>query len=446
MSGLPQQLEEALRGIIPQLLDAINNNNFEQLGADAKQRVYAAVAKALLGNDHQTVAAALLNALRDDNITGPDWIAILKAWAEELVGSNPLAQDILDALDDNELSQDEVVSILLNWVRREIHDRHILAVIDGITTAFHVQDARAALEEYLAGAGIPNAISQGIVQVIAGGTITVQQIFQMLAAWAAASGAEDFARIFEQLPDAAPEDIILAVVGDHLPSDVETILKELLESDWSGLIVTVLGTLNLGLGQQVLADLAGGRFRDAAIEKITALLIHAGVQEEHAGPLLDAVIGLATGARSLFASGPEPDAPFLETPAMIALWREIRSVIYMAQLFCKGGELIPTQPQAQPHIFLAAKIRFDTLLQDLVPSNASKGERNEFSTTLTTFLDVHFGDRMKRRFMDNQVSVIADDELLPASNATCKHIYVAVDDRLKPSTGSTSAGPRGAKP
>ncbi len=433
MSSLSQLLEQALRNIITKLPDAIKNKNFEQLGADAKQQVYKAVATALLGNDHPTVAAALLDALQDDTITPLEWSSILKAWAGEFVGFNPIAADLLQAFDDNKLSKEEAIGILIKWVKSEIKDPATVAVIDGVTTFFHVPDAPEALARYLANAGLPDAIAQGIPQAIATGKITAQQVFQMLAAWVATSGEEDLARILAQLPDADPETIILAAIGDRLPSDVKTILEKLLESDWSGLLATVLGALDLGLGQKVLANVAARKYRDAAIDEIIALLTEAGVQEEHAGPLVDAVISLVAGTRSLFASRPEADAPFLKTPAMIALWREIRSVIYMAQLARKGGELIPTQPQAQPHIFMAAMIRFNTPLHLLVPPNASKEKRDEFRATLTTFLDVYFGKRMTHRFEDEHppVSVIADAELLSASNATCKFIYVKVDNRLK---------------
>jgi hypothetical protein len=322
VSSLPQQLEVALRDLLAKLPDAVKNKNLEQLGADAKQHLYRIIAETLLAQDHPTVAAALLDALRDDTITSQDWSAVLKAWARDLAGSDPIAVDVVSAFDDDVLSKEEAINLVIKWVKREVTDPGVAEFLEEASTFFHT-GAPEALERVLANLGLPDAVARGLSQAIATGTLTAQQVYQMVAAWVAASGEEELARLIERLPDATPEEIILAAIGERLPAEVKTILEKLLAGDWNGLFAAVLGALHLTLGASVLTHIANGKFREAAIDEIVDLLTQAGVKKAHAGPLVDAVIDLVTGARSLFASGPEADAPDLKTPTDIALWREI---------------------------------------------------------------------------------------------------------------------------
>lgn len=446
MSSLPQRLEQALRNIIPTIPAFINlprtTTNFGDFAAlsDAtKQQIYSAIATALLGNDHASIATALLDALRNDGTIR--WVDILRGWASELAGSDPLKQDILKALADGTLSQEEIASILIKWVKNKIPDPTIVAAIDGIATIYNIPGAQQSLQDYLLHAGFPDPTTvTNILKSIADGQITPRQVLQVLAAWAAASGQEDFARILAlpelQSSTATPEQRILAVIGQRLPSHVQDILKKLLDDDWSGLLATVLGSLDLGLGSKALADIESGNYRQLVIDRLARLLKDAGVKEEQTVPLLDALIDLATGARSLFAL-PE-DQTLNLSPTELALWQEIRSVIYIAQLACKAGDLVPTDPQAQPNIFIAANIRFTTPLHDLVPSDANGQVRDEFRATLTRFVDVYFGDRMNDRFQDTNSSVVPDAALLPDAGQTCEDLFGIIYDKILRGKGANS--------
>ena len=443
LSGLPQQLEQVLRNILPTIPGVAglrNFGDFDRLDENTKRQIYRAIATALLGNDQNTIAKALLDALIEGGST-VDWTSILRAWAGELIGSDPIKQDILKALTDGKLSTEEIVSILLKAAQSLIKEPAVRAVIDGIATIYNVPGAQRALEDYLNHSGFPDP---GILQSIAAGKISPQAVLQVLAVWAAASDPAGFGSIISSLPDlkngtATPEEIVLAVIGQRLPSNVQEILSKLLDSDWSGLLATILGTLNLGLGLKVLADVAAGKYRDAAIDQLVEWLKSAGVNEQHALPLINAFIDLVTGARSLFAAGPEPEAVDAGlSPDQIARWQEIRAVIYTAQLAINKGDLVPMDPQAEPHIFLAAKIRYNTFLHDLVSSKATDQQLKEFCDTLTAFLDVRFGDRMTRRFLTPpEEVVIAVPELRSDSPVTCASIYLKVTERLKPRTTGT---------
>ena len=439
MSSLPRRLEDALRNIIPTIPAFINlprtTKNFGDFAAlsDTVQRqIYSGIATALLGNDQTATARALLDALRNDGTIR--WVDILRAWASELAGSDPIKQDILKALADGTLSQEEIASILIKWVKNNIADPKIVAAIDGIATIYNVPGAQKALQDYLLHAGFPDpATATSILKSIADGQITPRQVLQVLAAWAAASGQEDFARILEtpelQSSTATPEQKILAVIGQRLPSDVQDILKKLLDDDWSGLLAIVLGALVPGLGSKALADIESGNYRQLVIDRLAGLLKDAGVKEQQTVPLLDALIDLATGARSLFAL-PEDQTLDL-SPTEIAIWQEIRSVIYIAQLACKKGDLVPTDAQAQPNIFIAANIRFTTPLHDLVPSNASTQVRDEFRATLTRFVDIYFGDRMNTRFQETNSSVVPDTALVPDAGQTCEDLFGIIYNKIR---------------
>lgn len=187
MSSLSNELENALRSLVQELPAAIRTQNWEALEDDARQDVYKAVANVLLGKDNQTIAKALLNALADNRITPAEWRGILLNWAGTRVGNDPIAKDVLQAFSDGVLSKEEVIGILIKWARTQIKNDAIVGVIDGVSTFFNAPGAQKALTDYLAHAGLPDTIAQGISNAIATGKLTTQQIFQMLAAWASLS-------------------------------------------------------------------------------------------------------------------------------------------------------------------------------------------------------------------------------------------------------------------
>jgi hypothetical protein len=253
----------------------------------------------------------------------------------------------------------------------------------------------------------------------------------MIASWAAAAGDAELAEIIGKFDPKRPEQALIAWLSGQVPEQVGKVLEAISQEKWIALVGLIIGNLIPGLDADLITSLASGTLREEAIKRLTDYLKQQGA--DHAGDIATAVMDMVTGARSLFAEGPEEDAAaFLNTPQRVALWRECREVIYMTQLACSGEAIVSGDPQARPHVFRAAAIRFTTPLDKIVPAKADQKYREVLCNTLTAFLDVHFGKRM-RSFNSDGVLVVAASEFVPQASghiADCSVIYDKVNGRL----------------
>ncbi|MCC5613238.1 hypothetical protein LC612_42820, partial [Nostoc sp. CHAB 5834] len=376
------QLDPAIREV---LLEAVSevlkdtefdlNSRWKDLTENLKEKIYAQAIKKLLGSDETTVAQALLIALQDDEIKSKEWRDILTAWANAHVGQDEVAQDLIVVLNDAKITTVEAVRVGVKWAKRQVNDRTVQALLDGISaTGFDEAAAWDALKVFLKNAGIPTDISDGLINAVeVDRKIGKKELFQLLAAFAATAKQEELVQFINRLQNEPPQTVVIAFLNSRLPQEVNGLLEKIIALDWPALISFILGLAKIELGAEVIGKLLEGKVQNFVVKLMTDFLAKQGVG--HAGDVASTIVDLVTGARSLFATGPEPDAPALTSPARIVLWQEIRETIYLCQLFLNEGSVVSTDPMAPPHVFQSAKIRFGTPAHKLVGAKNDEAHR-----------------------------------------------------------------------
>jgi hypothetical protein len=402
-------------------------------GRLSREEVVAAAAAWARGQVDDEAALALLAVLEDGRLEEGELKSGLLAAAAELAGDSEVAAALSAALADGTLGRAEAIGVLVAWGQRQIRDETLRSVFTALAaigaTGGDRQAVEAVLLRVLQESGVGDNVVEALLAGVRDGRLDAAEILLILTTWAAAAGSREPAELAELASRAGAGDplaVAEALLRGGLPPQSEELLRRLLAEDWLGVLSALLGTLELGLAGRLLRGLAGGRFRDAAVRELTQLLERAGL--EQAGVVADAIVDIATGARSLFAEGEEADSG-LTNPVEIALWREIRQVLFMAQLATFGGALVPTGAQDRPHIFAAAAIRFRTKLAELVPDGTDEEAKKLFCNTVTAFLDRQFGSRMRRRFQDEPVLAIDLNDIRPDGNSA-RIVFVKVRRRL----------------
>jgi len=432
MGNMPTELEDALKTELGKVLSGTTPATWGSIGADLKPRIVNAIATAMAGRDRPTVASAIASALSDNMITPSDWRKVLAAWVASTDPADPIVQDIMTAVSDGPITKDEAVGIALKWAENQVaHNQVLHSLLDNIRTiGFNATAAKKTLDDYLSVAGLPAGVVTSIENAINSGTLTAQDILQIVAAWAAVSAPSDLQSALTLLSqNATPtlDQVVAAWLGSKTPTEVLAIFTAIRNGNWTGLLTSVLGLVNLGLSQTVLTNLATGKFREAAISELADILTK--LKVDNATDFSQAIVNLVTSAQTLFADSSVPSDALLQSAGDISLWIEIRGVIYMTQLFIKGGSIVPTSPQAQPHVFEAASITMGTLLTQIVPSNSTTSTLESFCATLTAFLDVHFEGRI-RSFASDNVSVLDVSEVSSGSTSHCRVIFADVAERI----------------
>lgn len=407
-------------------------------GRLSREEVLAAVTAWARTQVDDEAALTLLRTLEDGQLGDGELRAALLAAAAELAGDSEVAEALRSALADGQVGRADAVAVIVAWGRRQIQDESLRALFT--TFAEMVtgggaprQRAEEALARVLQGTGVDAA---AVLAVVRDGRLDAAELLLILATWSSAAGhreVEDLAALVRQLPQNDPVAAAEALLQAGLPPGAPALFEKLLAGDWTGVLSVLLGTLELGLAGRLLRGLAGGRLRDVALRELTGLLERAGLAQP--GTVAKAILDIVTGTRSLFAEGEEADSG-LRNPLELAIWREIRQAIYMAQLATFGGALVPTGAQARPHIFQAAAIRFRTPLNQLVPDDATEDQKKEFCNTLTAFLDRQLGDRMGRDLFlapPRPALVITVTSLTPQQNgqiANASIIFSEVRSRI----------------
>jgi hypothetical protein len=477
---LPKEIESAVRRLAQEEAAGGGSVSWQALGGAARQALLQRVAELLLGEDAKVVGASLLQVLADGRVTPDEWRGVLGTWAAERVQDHDKLALLADGLGDGRLSREEVIAAVAAWAQTRTGDAAPTTLLQTLRDGTLTPDELLGALTRTAGAlGADSEVAGALGKALADGRVTRDEALGVLAAWVRRQSPEPALEpVFAALADgatqetldperasallgavaerlevtadevagidaggavvalaawaaasdedarraaaaaaamAAQEDplaVLEAWLPDALPAEARALLRSLGKDDWLAVVSAVLGTLETGLGARLLQIAAGGRLRDLAETKLTDLLERAGL--EHAGTVAEALLDVVTGARSLFAESAEPG---LTDPAEIALWREIRSVIYIAQLATFGGQIVATEAQARPHVFQAAAIRYDSRLDSLVPKKATKTQTKELCNLLTAFLDEHFGPRMRRRFGEDGILALAVEDLAPAQGA-----------------------------
>jgi hypothetical protein len=402
-------------------------------GRLTREEVIAAVAAWARTQVDDEVALSLLKTLEDGQLDAGKLKEALLAAAADLAGDSEVAAALRDALADGRLGRDEAVQVIVAWGQRQIRDETLRALFTAlagiVSTGSDRPRARDVLARVLQASGLDAGTVQAVLAAVEDGRLDPAELLLVLATWSAAAGG-DLGGLAGQIGGGDPLAAAEALLQRGLPQDAQTLLQKVLAEDWLGVLSAVLGTLELGLGGRLLRQLVGGRFRDQALRELTRLLEKTGL--EQSGTIASVILDIAVGVRSLFAEGEEADSG-LKKPADIALFREVRQVLFMAQLATFGGPLVPTGAQDRPHLFAAASIRFRTPIHDLVPEDTGEDTKKLFCNTVTAFLDRHFGARMRRRFLEEPVLAIDLNDLRPEDPSTVRAVFVKVQMRLAPS-------------
>lgn len=404
-------------------------------GKLTREEVIAAVTAWARTQVDDEAALALLGTLEDGRLEGGELKGALLAAAAELAGDSEVAQALRSGLADDSLSRGDVVAVVVVWGKRQIRDETLRSLFTALAGIAAGGTKEAAAQEVLArvlqGTGVD---AEAVLAAVRDGRLNATQILLILATWSAAAGhleLADLARLLGEDGAGDPLAAAEALLQGGLPNGAQALFDKLLAGDWVGVLSVLLGTLELGLGGRLLRGLAGGRLREVALKKLTELLEKAGLQQ--AGAVAGAILDIVSGARTLFAEGEDADAGF-RSPLELTIWREIRQVLYMAQLATFGGALVPSGAQDRPHIFQAAAIRFRTPLPQLVPADASEAQKQEYCNVVTAFLDEQLGDRMgKERFLapPHPSLAITVTSLTPSPNAgTASSIFAEVRSRI----------------
>jgi len=391
--------------------------------------IYAKVAERLMEVDNGTVSAALLDALADGGLEKNEIKGALLIAAAERAGGTEVAALLREALEAGPLNRQTAIRVIVAWGQSRIQDealRSLFTELAGIVGTGSGLNAGEILDRVLRPSGIDAAVVGRVLGAVRDRRLDASEIvFLLTTLSAAAGGTASLASTGTPLAKAE------AVLQAGLPKGAEALLRKIVEEDWLGVLSAQLGTLEVGVGGSLLKQLLGGELRGKAVSKLTELLEKAGLDE--AGTVANAIVDIASGARSLFAEGEEADSG-LRKPAEIALFREVRQVLYMAQLATFGGPIVPTEAMARPHIFAAAAIRFRTPLHDLVPADTTEAKKDLFCDTATRFLDRRFGSRMTSRFLDPPRPALAFDprDLRPEDTSNVRSVFEKLFVRLKP--------------
>ncbi len=397
------------------------------LSGAVRDLIYAKVAERLMEVDNGTVSAALLDALADGRLERDEIKGALLTAAAERAGGTEVAALLREALEAGPLNRQTAIRVIVAWGQSRIQDealRSLFTELAGLVGTGSGSNAGEILDRVLRPSGIDAAVVGRVLGAVGDRRLDASEIVFLLTTLAAAAGGTaSLAGAGSPLAKAE------AVLQAGLPKGAEALLRKIVEEDWLGVLSALLGTLEVGVGGSLLRQLLGGELRGKAVSKLTELLEKAGLDE--AGTVANAIVDIATGARSLFAESEEAGSG-LTRPAEIALFREVRQVFFMAQLATFGGPLVPTGPDARPHIFAAAAIRFRTPLHALIPEDTNEETKQLFCNTTTAFLDRRFGSRMSSLFQDPERPVLAFDldDLRPEDTSTVRSVFEKLFLRL----------------
>lgn len=404
---LPKNIEDLIKEEAALLLGGLQGKSWQQILQDTvtRDKIYAMIAKKLLGTDSSTLAKAILGALSDNSVTADEIKGIVGAWALAQAGGDAVLQQLIQALMDGKVTQVEAATVALSWAKRQVKDPTVLAFLGTVATSssgLSVDQAKfkkqllAFLEKK---SGLDKAVTNPIIEAINDGDFDPAAIMAIVTGIAVAFDEDGLGDLLDELREKGQdtEDTLLVVLSWVSGTSLDK-LKDaaslLAKGDFLKLLAMVVGALEPGLGTALLTQIANGKFQELALEELTKLLKDAGVNE--AGDLAKAIIDLATGARSLFAQPEEAGLPFGKNAAAVAVWHETQEVMYLAMLFAGAGlgDIVSTDPQAVPHLVRAANLKLDTPLSKLVVDPSKKDQRELMADSLKLMLNRHFRGRM----------------------------------------------------
>lgn len=443
MSLLKREIGDAITLATKQYLNGQGLGG-KKLWADldktSRDKIRSIIASELANKDSSVLALGLLDAFSDNRFTGDEIRSVVIDWAETRVtgvDSTPL-KTFLDALKDGSLSKTETVSVLTQAVQARVRDTTIQSFLTALLNGKPTNAAAlGALNTYLDNSTLAAGTRSALKQLIQQGNSGAQDLLLLLSAWAAAVDEEQLAQLLSQKDLAAnPEKTVLAWLNGRLPEEGQKIFGLVEDQNWNGLAALVLASLYPDLHQELFAKVAQGDLEGAIEKQLEVYLQKFGVPS--APDISRAIIELAMGTRSLFVDGPESDAPQLKTSRDIALWQEIREVIYSTLLFVKGGDVVSTSAQGDLHVFAAANIRLGTKLNAILPDGdkAEAQDRKDFCLTLTALLDAHFEGRFNKRYRDEGAHgtlALNYQDMIPESHGhigSCLAIYGSVNLRF----------------
>lgn len=343
-----------------------------------------------LSGEAPAVAPVLQAALTDGKLSKDESIALVSAlvstWSDRTPFGGAYTQQLLETLKDGELTVSEISSAVAGWVVRRTQNKNVQfflrEIADGKLSRDEVQELLLQLAQARKGKSAATALKS-----LLSGKVLLSEVLLLLVS----------VRLGEQEADpGSTTDEALKTLQSYLQdtstATLDDALDRLIAKDHAGLalgaIAAVVKGEDLGvlLRKQVVEGLRE-RLKKALTDELKNSV--AGLNGEQADALVQTILDLWRGKRSLWAEQTELEAFTEHYPAkMFGTWTRVRKVLYAAKWATQTDAVVPTDALARPHVFAAAEITPKTKLSTL----ATKGKTRVFVECVRRFCAIEFAN------------------------------------------------------
>jgi hypothetical protein len=385
---LTQQTKDSLRALLEGALKKQNlsdalHNSFEGLVLD------------LAFQDRRALGEKVFDALEDNTVSEHELVALLAFWVDKWPPSkffgDGFVKKILQNLKDGELSTDEIGDLVSEWVANHLTKDGQLHQLIVAAVQHHLDEdvIMNAVFSYLKRIGAGNVADALKAVLEADEPVTSHAILQIVIAVLIREAHLGTPGISA---NARNQEVVnaLSLLPDE--SKLHGILKAISEKKFAHATALALDAVGITADEGLLnALLTGGdttkELQRIAVEKLTPF-VASKIQGETAAQAKQVTIllfDLLSGKKPLVAPETEQEALNMSDD-LYKTFRGVRRVVYAAVQATVGGAKVNSVAMSQPHIFAAAGIEGSTAIKDLV----SADQRTIFLALAHQFAVVEF--------------------------------------------------------
>jgi len=323
-----------------------------------------------LAGDNAAIKKAITDALQDNSLTEKELAGILtlaaQNWLKDKFFGNDFVQRLIDALSDGKLSASEIADVAAELIAKRTDIGDPLK-----------QLLKSAVDGHLSRDEIETALLVWVKQKAPGLEVKLQQLLDSsdpVNLRSVIMLAVSFLIVEEKItnPVSTIDKQIKGVVDalkNYANGDLVDLIQALVDKNYVTAAKVVLKKLGVAtIEDAVIKQILDGKYAEVAQDFLAKALKReiTGINEEQAAGLADAIIKIVSGKLELIPAKSEQESLQLNN-WQYDIWIRIRKVLYAAKMALNRGAIVPSDPMAQPHVFAAASIRFDTPVNSLAP-------------------------------------------------------------------------------
>lgn len=354
--------------------DLVSDKSWKNAQKALKDQAYKLIGK-WFGADHKVLADAVRDALDDEDLSDKEVIGILSVVALDWVENNSelgtsFARDLLANLRDGELTATEIAEAGANWVATRVTTNENLRdlVKAGVNGKLSTDKVKEALYDWLEKRSGVSGLKEDVEKLLKSAKpVNLRSVVLLTCAYLIKDGVLKKASVTEE---GLIGDLVKALSNLGKSSSLSDVFKALAEEDYAAAARLVIDHLGMdddnGIAALLLQMLAG-KDVDGAVQDFVAGALKRkvdGITDKQAGALAKTMLDVLNGKVELIPAQTEKERYGFSGP-YYELWVEVRHILYAAKLAVAAAPVVSTDPMSRPHVFSAASIGLDTKIGSL---------------------------------------------------------------------------------